>query len=104
MSVKPITPDEALAQKASQIPAEVFMVVNHMITKNVSRAGRAILRQDDIIKELLTMIPVDRKTIFENNWLDFEDAYEKAGWKVKYDRPAYNETYEPTFEFTRKST
>ena len=42
-----------------------------------------------------------RKEIYDKNWLDVEDVYESAGWKVEYDKPGYNENYEPTFTFSR---
>lgn len=29
-------------------------------------------------------------------------VYEKAGWKVSYDKPGYNESYDPYFKFTAK--
>jgi hypothetical protein len=37
--------------------------------------------------------------IFEKGLLDVETVYERAGWKVTYDKPAYNETYPATFRF-----
>ena len=42
---------------------------------------------------------VTRATIFDNNWLDIEPTYRKAGWKVIYDGPAYCENYPATFTF-----
>jgi hypothetical protein len=34
--------------------------------------------------------------------MDFEPFYEKAGWKVVYDKPGYCESYAANFTFTRK--
>lgn len=41
--------------------------------------------------------------IFDNHWLDIEDIYREQGWKVKYDKPGYNEeSFKPYFEFSVK--
>lgn len=34
------------------------------------------------------------------HWLNFEGAYRRAGWKVEFDKPGYNESYPATFKFT----
>lgn len=54
-------------------------------------------------KEVTHMIP---DFIFEavnqlikEKWLDIEDHYRKAGWKVTYDKPAYCENYDAYFKF-----
>ena len=49
------------------------------------------------IKEEITS-----KTIYDNNWLDIEDIFREAGWKVTYDKPAYNESYDAYFKFEGK--
>jgi hypothetical protein len=45
---------------------------------------------------------VSRQEVFDNQWLDIEDIYREAGWKVSYDKPAYNETYKAYFTFSRR--
>lgn len=40
--------------------------------------------------------------VYGKQYLDVEDIYRKEGWKVVYDKPAYCETYEPTFTFSKK--
>jgi hypothetical protein len=44
-----------------------------------------------------------RDAIFEHNWLDIEDIYRQAGWAVEYNAPAYNETFDETFKFSRNN-
>ena len=39
---------------------------------------------------------------FDYNWLNIEKIYEDAGWAVKYDKPAYNESYDAYFIFREK--
>jgi hypothetical protein len=40
-----------------------------------------------------------QQVIFDNHWLDIEDHYRKAGWKVTYDKPSYYEDYDAFFKF-----
>ena len=43
-----------------------------------------------------------RVLIFSNHWLDVEDIYRKQGWKVVYDSPGYDESYDAYYEFRKK--
>jgi hypothetical protein len=43
-----------------------------------------------------------RQQVFDNNWLDVEDIFRKAGWKVNYEKPAYNESYPASFKFQQQ--
>jgi hypothetical protein len=43
-----------------------------------------------------------RRDLFDNNWLDLEWTFEQVGWSVWYDKPAYNESYEPTWYFSNE--
>lgn len=40
--------------------------------------------------------------IFAEKWLDVEEIFRQVGWSVSYDNPAYNESYEPSWTFTKK--
>jgi hypothetical protein len=61
------------------------------------------IKQEDIIQEILKAKPdLDRQAIFDNDYLDFEAAYEAKGWRVTYDKPGYNETYPASFLFVGK--
>ena len=40
--------------------------------------------------------------VFKNKWLDVEEVYRKAGWKVEYDKPGYCEDYEAYFVFEKR--
>ena len=52
--------------------------------------------------ELIVAKGIKKGDIFTNNWLDIEPLYEDIGWKVTYDKPGFNETYEATFTFDKK--
>jgi len=116
ISGKPITPKEAMTSKANSIPPEVFDAFNELLE---ARSGptapiRVYITQNEvveiIIRKILLNAPHDaggqsaaeavRAKIFSEHWLDVEDAYRKAGWTVRYDKPGYNESYDANFTFS----
>lgn len=96
---KPITPAEA-RKTAPPIPPAVFEVINTFIAQGAG-IRPVTVRQKDIVEELVKR-GLSRDEIFEKHWLDVEGLYEAAGWKVEYDKPGYNETYDAYFVFTPK--
>lgn len=108
MSVKPITPQEAHEKFCeTQIPDFVIEVINDLISRESSQPNRSVdIKQNEIIEKIIKHpdFPKDtsRQDIFDKYWLNFETIYEKAGWKVKYDKPGYNETYDAFYTFTPK--
>jgi hypothetical protein len=48
------------------------------------------------------MMSYKREDVFKNGWLNVEHLYETHGWKVEYDKPAYNEDYPATFKFIER--
>ena len=101
----PIKPSEVAAKKISSIPEFVFDAFNELIAKNFS-GNRALVMQNSAIRESVKrspnpLYPVTPGQIFAEGWLDVEDAYREAGWKVLYDKPAYNESHEANFTFSR---
>ena len=100
MSVKPITPGGVASQKGKSFPDAVFEAFNEIITANCIN-GRAAFTVNDVVK-LMVLKGIKKLYIFDKRWLDIEEVYTKAGWKVVYDQPAYNESYEANFTFTAK--
>lgn len=102
--VKPIKPDEVDGAKV--IPDEVIKAFNTLIAKEWD--GRsAILRQGDVIKEIGRNLKASgkvmaRSELFDEHYLDVEEIFRQEGWKVHYDKPAYNEDYEPSWTFQKK--
>jgi hypothetical protein len=96
----PIKPSEVAFAKVNTFPDAVWDSFNELITQNYSD-GSAIVEQADVVK-LMVEMGLDREDINSKGWLNVEDAYEKAGWKVEYDKPGYNESYPATFTFTKK--
>lgn len=116
MPVKPITPKEVTEKKKELIPSEVIEAFNEMIAQNYS-VGVASFTQDEVLKLAVSKLQISRivdgeqpppapikSEIFNKHWFDIEEIYEKAGWKVEYDKTAYNETGPDVFRFTKKRT
>lgn len=96
----PITPSEAKGlYKGRPIPEAVFESFNELLSKKGS--NYITIKQNDVVN-LMVAKGLDKNEIFEKNYLDIEDYYRAMGWKVEYDRPGYNETYEAYFTFTAK--
>jgi hypothetical protein len=115
---RPISPAEARQLKAHVLPDFVFRAFNACILKHFD--GKvATFDQDEVIKQIQDewrrtgAATIDeagcgdrltsREAIFENKYLDVELAYEQLGWKVLYDKPAYNESYAAYFTFHAKN-
>lgn len=96
--VKPISPKEV----THMIPDFIFEAVNKLINEKWNGESATIL-QDEIM-EIVSSDDEDderpsRQTVFKNHWLDIEEHYRKVGWKVEYDKPAYDENYDAFFRF-----
>lgn len=106
MSVRPITPDEALEKFADQIPDFVIEAVNELLAKKCrSKTSEIKLLQKEVVDNIMQKgaIPEEEKnSVFDKGYLDFETLYREAGWDVSYDKPGYNESYEAFFVFKRK--
>jgi hypothetical protein len=98
--VKPITPHEVAGYKASSTPEEVIAVFNELIARGWD-GRQSIVRQTDAVAMIANRMKSTQAKVYEMHVLDVEPIYEAAGWRVEYDRPAYNETGEPTFTFRR---
>ena len=98
--VKPISPDELVAQKKKEFPSIVIKVVNRLL-KEKWDGKEARIMQDDIIKYIVQNSHYTKNEIFDKHLLDFEDVYRDQGWSVMYDGPAYCESYDPYFLFKK---
>ena len=95
----PLTPEE-MREHASPIPGAVFDVFNALLA--IGAGIRPVTIMQPEVEHKLRQHNIDIKEAFEKHWLDVEAAYEAAGWTVKYDKPGYNESYEPSWTFTPK--
>lgn len=100
----PISPDEVdkFRQKNRvPIPDEVYEAFNELIAEDWD-GSEAAVSQTDVIASILAKLPQAKKDdIYKNKWLDVEEAYEKQGWTVEYDKPGYCESGSAYFVFKR---
>lgn len=100
--VEPIRPEDIIDYKINLIPDYVIEVVNELLIKNWSYSS-AVIKQNEVVEAIMVKNnSVKRGDIFTNKWLDFEPIFEKAGWKVVYDKPGWNEDYEANWRFSRR--
>jgi hypothetical protein len=98
--VEAISPEEVVAKKKSLMPDEAIEAFNEMIAENLS-CSRASVRQDEVVKRMVSK-GLKKNEIYEKGWLDVEEIFRAKGWKVAYDKPGYNESYEAYFVFSAK--
>jgi len=97
---KPITPDEVEALQEQVIPDVVFEVFNELIAKNWS-GQHSEVAQDEAVVCITERLSCDRREVLAKGYLNVESVYRKAGWRVTYDKPGYNESYGAFFRFER---
>lgn len=107
--VRPIRPGEVAVKAQSLLPDFVVEVVNDLIIRAFAKSGgtkagdRVHIGQYLIVEALKIAAGIpkeDRLTSDQMAWLNFEEVFRAQGWKIEYDRPGYNEDYEPIFTFT----
>ncbi len=99
--IKPITPSEVGEVRKKTLPEAVVATWNRLIGENWD-GNQSKVFQNEVVLALMDAMDVDRQTVFDRKWLDIEFMYRDAGWRVAYDKPAYNETGQAHFIFTKK--
>ena len=94
----PISPMQARARRVTTLPTIVIESFNELIVENLDDHF-ANVKQKDVVARIKSKMTTET---FDHRWLNIEDVYRQAGWKVVYDKPGYNESYDATFEFTGK--
>ena len=97
---KPISPSEVYEQKLKNWPSEVFDVWNRLIADNFDGESSVILQKD--AAKALKDCTRDNGFGFSMKYLYIEEIYRQAGWKVHYEKAAYNETFDSYYEFSKK--
>ncbi len=95
----PIKPKDVAKRK--HIPEAVFEVFNDFISRKWD-GHKAVIEQETVASAVAAALGCAKHEVYDSHYLDIEDAYRKAGWKVEYDKPGYNETYPATFTFRKK--
>ncbi len=98
---KPITPDEVVPWKERIVfPPEVLDAINDVIAKHWN-GSQSYFTQDEVVAAIMTATGLERQEVYDRHYVDFEPIYRESGWSVYYDKPAYCESYEPTFTFKK---
>lgn len=95
----PISPSEVEKVKTKNIPELVFEVFNELIARGFD-GYQSTVSQKDVV-EILLKKGIREHDIYEKHYLDVEGSYRETGWKVRYDKPGYNESYDPCFIFSK---
>ncbi len=100
--VKPITPAEARQKQVEQIPDFVFEAFNELIAQKIGDHKSVTILLKDAIGLIMKKAPPNttENMLLASNWLDVEQAYSDAGWRVGFDSPGYGDSYPSQFKFT----
>lgn len=96
--VQPISPADVAKQKKADFPPLVIQAFNEMIAKKFSGVAATVF-QDEVTKLIAEKLGCSEKLVYERGWLNVEEIYKEAGWKVMYEKPAYNETGRSFYTF-----
>lgn len=99
--IKPISPEEIQDKKNAAIPEEVLEVFNELIQKDWD-GDQAVVYQHEAADLVGSKLGLTRQGVYDENLLDIEDIYRKAGWKVRYDKPSYTESGSPSWCFSKE--
>jgi hypothetical protein len=97
---QPLRPEDVAEAKTKQCPETVIEAFNKLIALNYS-GGSATVKQEDVIAEILATTDTTRELIFSRGYLNVEEIFRQAGWKVRYIRPDYTENFPAWFDFKK---
>ena len=103
---EPIKPKDIVSAKKESMPDQVIEAFNELIAEKWDGSSSTV-KQSDAVKRIISKFGWDKtqsNELFDNHWLDVEPIFRKAGWKVEYDKPGFNETYPATYTFEKKTT
>lgn len=96
MAVQPLKPSQVEKKKHELIPDAVLEVFNELIGKNWDGNYSKFT-----LKEARALITKKLGKMPEIYMLDVESIYRKAGWKVTFDSPGWDESYDSFYEFKK---
>lgn len=90
----------------SEIDDKMVEAVNSLLLEK-RHTNPILIKQEELIRAYRLVcsgkgVDMPRSEVFKSGVLNIEEAFKKKGWLVEYDKPAYNETYEPYFTFKYK--
>lgn len=99
-NVKPLSPKNLKNNIENVIPSVVIQAVNNLLKENY--CGKSItITQKNLISEIKKLDnTITNAKLFDNHWLDFEPLFRKNGWKVVYESPDRDQSFDEYFIFT----
>jgi hypothetical protein len=109
IEIEPFSPADARKFKVTSTPLEVIQAANELLAENYID-GQIHIKLKDLKARCRKILGVDDPMFSGvdpmSNWSskvwDIEEVYRQRGWKVVYDKPAYNESYDSYFIFIPK--
>ncbi|HZJ65947.1 MAG TPA: hypothetical protein VFD36_20710 [Kofleriaceae bacterium] len=100
--MSPLRPEDVVDKKRDRMPKEVIAAFDELIAEKWD--GReAVIPQPEVIERIKQkLVTLSGDDVIGRGYLDIEPIYEKVGWKVEYDKPAFNEAGTATFTFTKR--
>ena len=98
--MKPITPNEIQTVQNKCFPDETIEAFNELIVANWDGYSATIL-QKDVVEKISYKLNITKNEVYDSHYLNVEDIFRKAGWKVKYDKPGYCEIYNAFYLFSK---
>jgi len=111
---KALSPEEVRKKKVEEFEPDIIQAVNNLLVKNYnlndSHGVSITILQKEVLEEFFKVKGIEqdekivsiKKQLFAEKQMDFEDLYRKVGWKVNFDKPGYDESYEPKYIFENK--
>lgn len=101
--IRPIRPEEVTDQKKEQFPDEVIQAFNELIAEKAADGFSKVLVKDVVAR--MVAKGLKRKDINKKGWLNVEDIFRQAGWKVMSDSPVGwgGESFEAYYMFESRS-
>lgn len=101
MNEIPLTPKQAKTEFENSIPDFIINAVNSLLKEKIGNFKNVKIFQNEILQKCNADESL-KQEIFKKKWLDIESLYCRYGWTVGYEKPAYNENFEPYFTFSEK--
>ena len=98
----PISPDDISDNKEKYIHQTIIKTVNKILKERYNLGSTVDIKISEISKPFFEAHPeIDEDKAWKAKMFDIEDAYRKFGWKVSYDRPGWDESYEGFYKFSK---
>jgi hypothetical protein len=108
VAVKPFSPADALASKATVIPEPVVTAVNQLLAERYTGRSKVTFTLKELKARVMRNLDINEDDggpgpalNYPNYVWDFETLYQGHGWDVKYDAPGYNESYDGFYVFKK---